>query len=226
MIFRPLFCLGIWGRKDAFPGADGSTIIQTGSPNAETIVIYGAEGSVLTEGSETGLRFEDITTSGVLLENISLVYTVKNPLTFIYNATTPYDWYTDNESFQNNTLWGDGTDKNAFDPCPINWRVPQDGTWNDFSTTTFPYFIQGSQASSGNYNAGNGRQYNQISWFPATGFRPYANGALSSIGSRGTYWPASVSDIYAKYLRFTMNDISPNNISYRAYGFSVRCIQE
>ena len=213
-------------RKDCFPGADGSTIQQTGSPNAETIPIYDDNENLLTEGSETGLRFVKITTSGVLNESTSLVYAIKNPLAFITSSTNPQDWYTDNESFQNNTLWGDGTDKSAFDPCPINWRVPQDGTWSDFSTATFPYFIQGSEASSGDYNAGNGRQYNQTSWFPATGFRPYANGALSSVGSRGTYWPASVSDTYAKYLRFTMSNISPNNICYRAYGFSVRCVQE
>ena len=215
------------GRKDAFPGADGSTITQeTGtSQNATTIPIYGVNGNSLTEGS-TGLKRVDITTSGVLSKNTSQVYSIKNPLSFIYNANEPRDWYTDNETYQNNTLWVDDT-KTNYDPCPSGWRVPTDAsrTFGDFSITTFLYYIQGNQTSLGNSNVTNGRLYNQISWFPAAGYRNNHGGVLGNVGYNGCYWTASISSSYAKYLSFNMS--TSNSTAYsRASSFPVRCVQE
>ncbi len=216
------------GRKDAFPGADGSTITQeTGtSQNATTIPIYGVNGNSLTEGS-TGLKRVDITTSGVLSKNTSQVYSIKNPLSFIYNANEPRDWYTDNETYQNNTLWVDDT-KTNYDPCPSGWRVPTDAsrTFGDFSITTFLYYIQGKQTSLGNSNVTNGRLYNQISWFPAEGYRSYVQGNFYSVGTNGYCRSSTISDVKVKVLYFNMEGIYPHDTNRRAYGLPVRCIQE
>ena len=170
----------------------------------------------------------NITTSGVLNGNTSYVYTIKNPLTFIYNATIPYDWYATDAVNQNNALWGANTDKSACDPCPKGWKIPTDAekTFGDFSIETFPYFVQGSQTSSGNYNAANGRQYNQISWYPACGCRRYLNGALGYAGSNSSYWSTSVSATLVKYMDFNMNGVVPNFAGKRAACISVRCVQE
>ena len=227
------------GRKDCFPGADGSTIGQNDVPNAETIAIYGADGSVLTEGSGPGLQFVNITTNGVLNGNNSQVYAIKNPLCFIYNTTTPYDWYTNSATYQNDALWDDGTDKSDFDPCPQGWRVAPNGTWDDFTRTddilqpmkgSFPYYINGNANEQGNLKSQtNGRLYNAISsiqgilqvWYPATGNRNYSYGYLSVCGQSG--YSRSQSH---HVLDGGMTLVKPAATYALAFGFPVRCIQE
>ena len=206
------------GRKDCFPGADGSTITQTGSPNAETIAIYGADGNVLTEGSETGLQFVNITTNGVLNGNTSQVYVIKHPLSFVYNQNEPWDWYTDNETYQNDALWGEGVDKSDFDPCPTGWCVPTDRTWSDFSKTTMP-------ASGSDYTAHAGRMYNKIAWYPAAGYRNYRLGTLIKIGFNGVYWSAIAESSNANYFVFNLTGVSIDTF-YRSRAFPIRCVQE
>lgn len=204
-----------WGRKDGFPGADGSTISAT----VKTIPIYGANENALTEGSATGLHFVNIMTSGVLSENTSQIYVIKNPLAFICGVSSLYDWYTDKESFQNNVLWGNGTDKSVFDPCPKGWRVPTDGSWGDFSVSSMP-------ASGSGANVANGRIYYAIAWYPAAGRRLSGSGALYYAGSSGTFRSSTSSGVYAKHMSFDMSDVGSSNTNSRAYSFSVRCVQE
>ena len=204
----------VWGRKDAFPGADGSTIQENGT--ATTASIYDMSGNTLTEGS-TGVSFVNITTAGVLSGNTALMYSAKHPLTFIFTPNAvPHDWYTNNASYQNNNLWN-STIKSVCDPCPQGWRVPTDSSWNDFSITSMQ--VSGSGIAYG-------RTYQSLSWFPAAGYRYYFSGALRGVGSYGYYWLASVSDTYAKVLNFYLSGVFPSLTFYRASGFSIRCVQE
>lgn len=215
-----LFVVLEWGRKDGFPGADGSTI----GSSVKTIPIYAASGNTLTEGS-TGVRLIDVTTNGVLNENNSLVYAIKNPMTHIYNTSLALgDWYTTNTSYQNNNLWNNL--KSAFDPCPNGWQVPPDGTWNDFAIGTFVYFNQGSPSASGQSHATNGRLYSKQVWYPATGYRYANNGLFNVVGAYGYYWSTSASNTFSTYLYFDLSSINPNYAFLRAFSFPARCIQE
>ena len=222
-IFRSLFCLGVWGRKDCFPGADGSTIGQNDVPNAETIPIYGADGNFLIEGS-TGVRLVPITTSGVLNENTSLPYTLKNPLVYIYGVSTPWDWYSNSPIFQDNQLWD--SKKTHYDPCPQGWIVPQTGTWNDFSPTITPYYIQGNQTYEGNFHMSNGIRYHTMVWYPAGGRRQNDSGQLGYNGNYGYCWSSTVKDVNILYLGFNYEAIGFSRENTRAHGFPVRCVQE
>lgn len=186
----------------------------------KTIPIYGASGDALTEGSTTGLQLVDITTVGVLNGNTSQVYAIKNPLVFIYGVSSLDDWYTDTESFQNNTLWGDGADKSIFDPCPKGWRVPTD------SGLTFGDFTTASTASGSEYTTAAGRTYNKMTWYPAMGYRNGNSGTLNAVGYYGYSWSASVSGTNAKRLGFSLSGVSPGAIGTRACCFPARCIQE
>ena len=214
---------GVWGRKDCFPGADGSTITQvTGAdPNAETISIYDADGNTELTEDGTGYRKINITTSGVINVTTSMIYSVKNPLTFIYNTTTPYDWYATLAINQDNTLWGDGSIKSTYDPCPKGWRVPTDAskTYGDFSTVTMTLSGSGT-------NVANGRKYIHMGWFPAAGYRNFNSGVFGVVGSIGCCRSASISGTDARHLRFDMSDVNPGYTNYRAWALSVRCVQE
>ena len=215
-----------WGRKDAFPGADGSTIIQTTTEsNASTIPIYGASGNTLIEGS-TGVRLVNITTAGVLSGNTSQIYSIKNPLIYLYNTISPNDWYTDSEIYQNDALWGDKGEKSTYDPCPNNWRVTSNGTWNDFLNENMPSYMQGEQTSTGAYHATNGRLYKNQVWVPMAGRRQSNTTLLSYVGNYGYCWSSLASDISALHLSQSNGSIAPNKISARVQGFSIRCVQE
>ena len=217
-----------WGRKDAFPGADGSTITQETDNNAQTIPIYGDSGNTLTEGSTTGFRLMNITTEGVLSENTSQVYAIKNPLTFIYNTKAPGDWYTNSSTYQNNNLWS--SIKSTYDPCPQGWQVQTDNIWGDFSTSNTSLYIHGALSEPGsyeNYYQTSGRLYNTLAWYSFSGYRNNLSGSLGAVGMGSCYWSSTIVDGKdTRYTDITINYVRPSRLLQRAYGISVRCIQE
>ena len=185
--------------------------------------IYGADGNTLTEGS-TGVKFVNVATAGVLSENTSQVYAVKNPIAFICNTVTPNDWYTLTD-IQNDQLWLDAI-KNTLDPCPKGWRVPPSGTWNDFTTISAVYYIQGAPNTTGDNHHTNGRLYEKITWYSANGYRSCNTGHLSNSGNRGYYWTSTANSTGARYLNYNMTAVNCNTTSDRATGRSIRCVQE
>ena len=219
-----------FGRKDAFPGADGSTITQaTNGNNAQTIPIYGADGNTQLSENGTGYRTMSIDASGVLSDNTSKAYSIKNPLSFILCPdVTPWDWYTKNTMYQDDALWNHGKSiKSNYDPCPTGWRIPQDGTWGDFLAAVFLYYIQGKQSTTGNYAATNGRLYKNMTWYPAAGRRMGFNiGQLNFIGWIGTSWSTTTDDVKVVYMNFHTTGLGPSSLYYRSIGMSIRCVQE
>ena len=211
-----------WGRKDGFPGADGSSIQPTTwENNATTIPIYGKEGNI-THMASIGVNNAMNGTQN------ALIYSIKNPLTFIVGTAQIYDWYTNQAVNQKNILWGEGSSKSTYDPCPQGWRVPANGTWNDFATDNTPYYIQGQQTAIGSYTATNGRLYKNIAWYAAQGLLDsyYAIAALWYIGKDCYSWSSSISDNSAHYFLANMGGIYPTYDNIRANGMSVRCVQE
>ena len=64
-------------------------------------------------------------------------------------------------------------------------------------------------------------------WYPASGCRYNYDGGLSDVGRNGNCWSASPSGNNAYILYFNYDShVDPSNYSDRAYGFSVRCLQE
>lgn len=58
--------------------------------------------------------------------------------------------------------------------------------------------------------------------------RNYNSGELANTSSNGYYWSSSPyygGNSYAGYLYFSSGNVSPLNYNSRAYGFSVRCVQ-
>ena len=66
-------------------------------------------------------------------------------------------------------------------------------------------------------------------FLPAAGYRCDNKGEPCCVGSEGDYWtkcPSKTSASYGRYLGFYSGGVSPLNNYYRAYGFSVRPVQE
>ena len=66
-----------------------------------------------------------------------------------------------------------------------------------------------------------------IIWYPASGCRGTSDGSLYSVGYYGSYWSATPVSSYAYYLYFSGSGyVGPSHHRGRAYGQSVRCLQE
>lgn len=196
-----------FGRKDPFVGSHGK--FQDG---------YGVGTEPKKVGTSTGVLFSDV---------------IKNPTTFYFindNGVGSNGWNWSNESDGTTYLWNDenvpssgiGTEqKSIFDPSPLGWRLPINGTFNNFDDNVdagnYPYFPWIS----------NSRTYKDLAYFPASGFRGNNNGSLSGGGLYGYNWCTSPNSFSSGFLlRFDERPVTPSNAYHRVYGFSVRPLQE
>ncbi len=147
---------------------------------------------------------------------VTFAKAVQTPATFYTYGSSNNDWASPNNYTSKN--WNDISEsdgKTFFDPCPEGWRLPTKAEYSNFSTTTFTWDATNS-----------GRTYNG-NWFPAAGYRNSDDGSMSSVGSLGYCWSASPNSEYDGYLlSFDSGYVNPASSGYRAYGFSVRCVQE
>ena len=156
---------------------------------------------------------------------------IQNPTTFYtYSSSYDYNWFKTNSDKTYN-LWDaactstgnsdNNVVKTVYDPCPVGWKVPNGNTFTRFFTPN----VVGSFS--------NGYKFKRYSgdttgvFFPASGCRLYSNGSLDSVGSLGYVWlSAAYSQNNAYDLSFYSSYVDPQNINFRAYGFSVRPVQD
>lgn len=141
-------------------------------------------------------------------------YVTSHPTTFV--KADHDDWHY---SYRDNTLWTTSESaKSIYDPCPPGWRVPDggpDGVWS--------IALGSSSGIRGTYDNTN-KGYFFGSWYPASGY--ISGSSLYGIGNAGCYWSASTGSKTAYYLHFYDPFFLPSSTDYRAYGYSVRCLQE
>lgn len=109
---------------------------------------------------------------------------------------------------KNNKLWNKKHMIN--NPCPENFRVP---SINELKAETLSVDVKNSIDA-----------YNIFLKLPVAGYR---RSFAYSVGYEGTFGDIWSSDVYknsAKYLALSINNASISNAS-RAFGFSLRCIQ-
>lgn len=193
-----------WGRKDPFLG---SSSIKSNATAKSTISWPSAVSSDSYKGT--------------------INYTIANPTTFVTNKSENYDWYYTGSESTDNTRWTTSDKaKSIYDPCPAGWRVPdggKNGIWSKAFGTSSSFDFDFDEVNRG-VNFGNGWDV----WYPASGSRSGYDGSLFDVGSYGYYWSASPSNSYAYSLSFNDSGIVYPSYyyGYRAYGRSVRCLQE
>jgi hypothetical protein len=124
---------------------------------------------------------------------------------FIIAPNIPFDW----RSPQNSNLWQGVSGTN--NPCPFGYRLP---TISELNAE-----VQGwvNKSSVGAISS--------ALRLPGASFRSNYSGVISttSVGS-GIYWTSNINGTESEVLSFDNSLVEFYN-SYRAFGFSVRCIK-
>ena len=72
-----------------------------------------------------------------------------------------------------------------------------------------------------------GAEGDDVTWYPASGYRSNASGAVANVGNNGYYWSSTPSSAtFAYSLNFYSGGVYPQNYFVRGNGFPVRCVQE
>lgn len=144
-----------------------------------------------------------------------------------------YSYNNDWVDPQNRMLWNSGTEskpvKTEYDPCPNGWRVP---TYAELKELCQNYSLWTSEEGQiGRWLSGVGlytADEPQV-FFPAAGSRNEGDGRASGRGGSGLYWSSRPTDGgRSYYLIFNRGEARMNKMDdgWRAYGYSVRCVQE
>ena len=189
-----------WGRKygQGYSGYDYNTSEDVSDATVPTF----AEGGV----SEIG---------GNHKSNANVFYTGSN------------DWVDP----RNDELWNSGTESNPvkteYDPCPDGWRVPTYAELSELSKNHSSWTSENGQSGYWFSGASSYTETVPQLFFPAAGYRYYGDGNANGRCYYGFYWssrPYNYGSL-AYYLTFGSSLVSID-FNYRAYGYSVRCVQE
>ena len=188
-----------WGRKDPFLGSSSIS----SNPLAKSTITWPYE---VSSDSSTG----------------TIAYATAHPTTFITYNRINKDWYYTGSSSTDNTRWTTSEmSKSIYDPCPPGWRVPDGGSYGIWNTGSYQY-----DWTNIGVNFSSMFVLDLTSWYPASGCRSNSGGMLSYVDN-GYYWSASPDGYYAYGLYFDYNGgVNPSYRDTRAYGCSVRCLQE
>ncbi len=220
-----------WGRKDPMcpPAAYNS---------GSNMTLYDVTGSTYTGFGGYGVDADS--DAGGTVRSVANAIRMPNKFFLEYDNTS-YNW--NNLTWFNNfwnaaeTASGSSSNNQAsvvktiYDPCPPGWVMPAPQAWTGFTTTgsnttdSSQWNIVGSFTNGFFFKCSSSDASG--AWYPASGYRHRASGALTSVGSYGYYWSAApYSQAYARLLGFSSGLVYPLSTHYRAYGFAVRPAQE
>lgn len=124
----------------------------------------------------------------------TLITGIRNPVALLYATGSEfyvYDWLYENINF----LWGDGTNKTIYDPCPYGYRVPANEITNLFAQN--PTYTP--TLTSDGYGGLNVTFGGVTTFFPCAGYKgpdrglPDTKGSWHYVGLKGDYQGSTVS---------------------------------
>ena len=188
-----------FGRKDPFP----------------------YEGTLYRYGAET-VNFSASANAG---STMTFDQAVKDPLTFAKSNYVPGSWLASSPANIVTKIWFDLTvptgagNKSIFDPCPYGFKLPENGTWRDFSGLLNynydPAFLQ--------YYYTLGSDLNYAAHYYACAGRNGSTGLIN--GSYRYTWSGSVSSGNDAFCKIDDNG-TPSYQASISHAFQVRCIQK
>lgn len=240
-----------FGRKDPFVGAanySNSNTEQSVYDGSGSSFVFSSKKVLFSSSVGTNAK----STIDYSIKNPDkFIYCNDSPFNWINTATVyTADWKTSNCLWGDNNLSADNVDpapwdgeKTIYDPCPIGWRVSPADVWTGIlkpAATSWGGSISTNAYTTGtswttNYAAPYGHTFyfngiaGTATFCPASGYRGATTGALFSVGNGGYGWlsvPGGGSSLYGVYLSFTTSSVNVATTNYRAYGMSVRCVQE
>ena len=123
------------------------------------------------------------------------------------------------------------TVKTIYDPSPVGFKVPNGRTFTGFTTTggytedPTQFNVVGSFDKGWKFKAN--AEDTDGQFFAASGYRSHSSGGLCNVSSYGYYWSSAASSQAGAYrLYFNSGGVNPLGNDSRAYGFSVRAVQE
>ncbi len=150
---------------------------------------------------------------------------ISNSNVFYYGSE---DWVYIN----NDKLWNSGTEsspvKTDADPCPDGWRVPTRAELSELSQNCSSETTNDA-GQSGYWYSGASSYTEEVSqvFLPDAGHLEYYDGSSYHRGVVGYYWSSYAfynSVYYGAFYLYTGYGIRTD--TRRAYGYSVRCVQE
>ena len=193
----------------------------------------GYEGDICDMNGSSGGTYSDATVPTIEDGGIS-VETGQNEsnsnVFFTSRSAYNYNWLDP----QDDKLWNSGTEENPvkteYDPCPDGWRVPTCAELYQLNNYYSSWTSDGN-GHSGRWFSGPKSYSSEVPqvFLPAAGDR-YYGGGTSARGLYGYYWSSTpYYDRYAGrlayYLYFSSGSVNASYRSYRANGYSVRCVQ-
>ncbi len=137
-----------------------------------------------------------------------------------------YDWFY----LRDGQRWNLGSEaspvKTEYDPCPDGWRVPAYAELDELRRNHSSWTEEEGQ--SGYWFSGTSQYTDAVPqvFLPAAGYRRDYGGGAFDRGVFGQYWSSTPSDEYNTYLLHLKNSSAAMFYSYRANGYSVRCVKD
>lgn len=137
-------------------------------------------------------------------------------------------WSADNTAIG----WNDDTVvKTIYDPSPVGYHVPAANAFTGFTTNGLSSLsVTGTwdrEERGWNFTCMDAGSQASTVFFRALGYRSPLTGAPGAVSSDGYYWSVSPLSVYGgSSLIFHSSKVDPTASSNRAYGFTVRPVQE
>ncbi len=200
-----------YGRKDPFP---------TMKDNNKLYRI---------DGDGNGVKFTQYSGDVVGLVKAKKTFdeAVRNPHTMYQGDSGDWADPNDYSSYLWNNPAGDVSTKGIFDPCPPGWMVPHEGTFDILLDTNHAENYWTSTTNGGlNFYIGDtvGTEAPQ-SYYPSSGYRHPLKALVSGYGGHSCTWFSKYVGTSGHILYVTASRITIGSYA-RAYGFTVRCVQE
>lgn len=237
--------LGMLGESSDIEPSDGDYIDEYGINHGPGVEIngvvwapvncgYHAEdfkyGKLYQWGRKYGQGYDgDATTPVVEDGGISLIAGIHqdNANKFYKGSTVANnDWLYSGYS----VLWNLGSEyepvKTEYDPCPEGWRVPTSAELESLSLN-YSEWTTNEEGQNGYWFCGSNEYTSEVSqiFLPAAGWRNSGGGIAALRGTLADYWSSTFKYPKAERLAFDNSGVQMGEAA-RAYGFSVRCVQD